>query len=323
MEKTKSQSKRSLFKRFPSWCGTLVILIVLVLVLGVASKGFLTMKNMMNILRQVSVTGIMGLGMTLVIVTSGTDLSVGSVLAFAGMVVAMLAQNGHPIAAILAGLAIATACGLINGSIIAFTGIPPFIMTLGMQLCARGAANLVTGGYPISGLCDSFKVIGGGSIFGFLPIPVLIYAVLAVISFFLLQKTPFGKQVYALGCNESAAHLCGISVKKVRTLVYTYLGLLTGIASVIITSRVNAGNASVGVNFEFDAITGAVVGGTSLAGGTGTIVGTVLGCLIVGCLDNGLTLLGVSAYYQQIFKGALIVASVILDTYRSKASQRA
>ncbi len=319
----KSRLKQSIFKKVPGWCGTLLILVLILLVLGIANEGFFTVKNVMNILRQVSVTGVIGLGMTLVIVTGGIDLSAGSVLALAGMLVAMLAQNGHPVEAVLAGVLVGVGCGFINGTVISITGIPPFIMTLGMQLCARGAANLVTGGYPVSGLCDSFKIIGGGSVLGFLPIPVIIYAVLAVISFFILQKTAFGKRVYALGCNENAAHLCGVNVKKVRTLVYTYVGLMTGIAAVVITSRVNAGNASVGLNFEFDAITGAVVGGTSLSGGTGSIVGTVLGCLIVGCLDNGLTLLGVSAYYQQIFKGLLIVVSVIVDTYRNKASQRA
>lgn len=321
MEKTKSNQK--LFNRFTSRFGTLLILIAIMIVLSIANSNFLTVKNIMNILRQVSVTGVIGLGMTLVIVTSGIDLSAGSVLAFSGMLVASLAQNNQPVVAVIVGLAVGTACGLINGLVISLTGIPPFIMTLGMQLCARGAANLVTGGYPISGLNESFKVIGGGHIFGFIPVPVVIYAVLAVISFLVLQKTAFGKRVYAIGCNEGAAHLCGVNVKKIKILVYTYIGLMTGAAAVMITSRVNAGNASVGLNFEFDAITGAVVGGTSLSGGTGSIIGTVIGCLIVGCLDNGLTLLGVSAYYQQIFKGVLIVASVIMDTYKNKVAQRA
>lgn len=315
--------KQNIFKKIPNWCGTLLILLLILLVFGIASSGFFTVKNLMNILRQVSVTGVIGLGMTLVIVTGGIDLSAGSVLAFAGMLVALLAKGGHPAEAVLVGILVGVGCGIINGTVISITGIPPFIMTLGMQLCARGAANLVTGGYPVSDLSDSFRFIGGGSVLGFLPVPVIIYAVLGVISFFVLQKTGFGKRVYALGCNENAAHLCGVNVKKVRTLVYTYVGFMTGIAAVIITSRVNAGNASVGLNFEFDAITGAVIGGTSLSGGTGTIIGTILGCVIVGCLDNGLTLLGVSAYYQQIFKGVLIVVSVIVDTYRNKTSQRA
>lgn len=319
----KDKVGQNIFKKVPNWCGTLVILVLIMIAFGIANGSFLTVKNVMNILRQVSVTGIIGLGMTMVIVTGGIDLSAGSVLAFAGMLVAILAQGGHPAAAVLVGIAVGTGCGIINGTVISLTGIPPFIMTLGMQLCARGAANLVTGGYPVAGLDDSFRVIGGGSLFKFLPIPVIIYAILAIISFFVLQKTAFGKKIYALGCNESAAHLCGVNVKKVRTLVYTYVGFMTGAAAVIITSRVNAGNASVGLNFEFDAIIGAVIGGSSLAGGSGTIIGTIIGALIVGCLDNGLTLLGISAYYQQILKGMLIVISVIVDTYRNKASQRA
>lgn len=298
--------------------GTLLVLIIIIVVLSIIQPNFLSMSNFANIMRQVSVTGIIAFGMTIVIITSGIDLSPGSTLAFAGMYVAIFASGGNNIVAVLAGIGVALACGAINGGVIAVTGIPPFIMTLGMQLMARGAANIVTSGFPITNLNSSFRVIGGGSI-GIIPVPVIIYAILAIINHMLLSKTTFGKAVYAIGGNQEAAHLCGINVKMTKFLVYAYMGIMTGIAAVILTSRVNAGNASVGVNYEFDAIIASVVGGTSLSGGVGTIFGCVIGALIVGCIDSGLTMLGVSAFYQQIFKGALIIGSVVLDTYRGKA----
>lgn len=298
--------------------GTLLVLLLIVVVLSIAEPNFLSLRNFTNILVQVSTTGIISFGMTMVIITGGIDLSPGSTLAFAGMTVAIFASAGNNVAAVCSGIGIALLCGVINGGVIALTGIPPFIMTLGMQLMARGAANIVTGGFPITNLNDSFRQIGGGSI-GILPIPILIYIILAIISHILLAKTSFGKSVYAIGGNKEAAHLCGINVKLVTFLVYVYMGIMTGIAAIILTSRVNAGNASVGVNFEFDAIIATVIGGTSLAGGVGTIFGCIVGAMVVGCIDSGLTMLGVSAFYQQIFKGALIVISVIIDTYRGRA----
>ncbi|KMZ53312.1 MULTISPECIES: ABC transporter permease [Lachnospiraceae] len=298
--------------------GTLLVLLLIIVILSIAEPNFLSLKNFTNIMRQVSVTGIISFGMTMVIITGGIDLSPGSTLAFAGMVIAIFASAGNNIAAALSGIGIALLCGVINGGVIAVTGIPPFIMTLGMQLMARGAANIVTGGFPITNLNDTFRQIGGGSV-GIIPIPIIIYAVLAVLSHLILAKTAFGKSVYAIGGNKEAAHLCGINVKLITFLVYAYMGIMTGIAAIILTSRVNAGNASVGVNYEFDAIIATVIGGTSLAGGIGTIFGCIIGALVVGCIDSGLTMLGVSAFYQQIFKGALIIVSVILDTYRSKA----
>jgi inositol transport system permease protein len=302
--------------------GTLLILILIIVIISIVEPNFLSLKNFTNIMRQVSVTGIISFGMVMVIITSGIDLSPGSTLAFAGMFVAIFANQGNNVMAVLAGIGIALLCGAINGSVIAITGIPPFIMTLGMQLMARGAANIVTGGFPITNLNSAFRKIGGGNV-GIIPVPVIIYAVLAVISHLILAKTTFGKSVYAIGGNEEAAHLCGINVKKIKFLVYAYMGIMTGVAAILLTSRVNAGNASVGLNYEFDAIIAAVIGGTSLAGGVGTISGCVIGALIVGCIDSGLTMLGVSAFYQQIFKGALIIVSVILDTYRGKSVKSA
>lgn len=302
--------------------GTLLILIGIIILLSILAPNFLSVNNFMNIILQVATTGIIAYGMVMVMITGGIDLSAGSMLAFSCMVIAVFAEKGSTATAVVLGIAVATACGLINGFVISATGIPPFIMTLGMQLILRGAANLVTGGFTVTGFDNAFKEIGQGTIGGVIPIPVVIYVVLGIIMFLVLSKTVFGRKVFAIGGNEEASRLCGVNAKRVKLAVYTISAFLTGISAVLITSRTAAGNPSVGLNYEFDAIIAAVVGGTSLSGGVGSIPGCIIGALIVGCIEAGLTMLGVSAYYKNILKGVLIIAAVIIDVSKNKLAAK-
>ena len=290
---------------------------------------FLKFRNIVNVLRQSSVIGIIALGVTFVIITGGIDLSSGSLVAMIGVISALLAREvlGLPmIIAVIAGPLAGMLAGAVNGTLHAKTGIPPFIATLGMMTVARGVGFLISKGRPIDNLSESFQVLGQGSILNigdnfFIPFPVLVFAGMALISHFLLAKTRFGKFTYALGGNEQAAYICGVNVDRHKIKVYAYAGLLTGIAAVVLTSRVSSGQPSAGDKYELDAIAGAVIGGTSLLGGIGTIGGTVIGTLIIAVTNNGLDLLGVSSYWQDILKGAIIVTAVIIDTMRHRGAK--
>lgn len=323
-EKTES-SKRDYWKekagQILSKYGMLFILIALVALMAALSPTFFTSGNLLNIVRQMSIVGIVAIGVTMIIITTGIDLSSGSVIALTSVIVASVAQvDSYPVLfAVAIGLGIGLLCGLINGSIIAKGKIAPFIVTLGMMTAARGAALLYSGGKPIGGLSESFKFIGQGSLFG-IPVPIIIFAAVAVISYILLNKTKFGKYVYAIGGNEQAAIIAGVNVTKYKILIYGYAGLLSGLAGIILTSRIASGQPTAGVMYELDAIAAAVIGGTSLAGGIGTIGGTVIGALIIGVMNNGLDLLNVSSYWQQILKGAIITVAVLIDSRKNKKS---
>lgn len=317
---TKTLKER--IKGATSKMGTLLILIGIVVLLSIMAPNFLSVNNFMNIIRQVATTGIIAYGMVLVMITGGIDLSAGSMLAFSSMVIAVFAAEGNTAAAIVVGIAVATLCGLLNGFVISITGIPPFIMTLGMQLILRGAANLVTGGFTVTGFEDTFKEIGQGTVVGVFPIPVIIYVILGILMFLVLSKTVFGRKIFAIGGNEEAARLCGVNAKRIKLAVYTLSAFMTGISAVLITSRTAAGNPSVGLNYEFDAIIAAVVGGTSLSGGVGSITGCIIGALIIGCIEAGLTMLGVSAYYKTILKGILIISAVIIDVSKNRLAAK-
>lgn len=221
---------------------------------------------------------------------------------------------------IIAALAVGALCGYINGALIAYTGIPPFIATLGMMIVARGAALLYSDGRPVSSLIDSYQWIGQGSIVG-IPVPVIIFAFMAFVSYVLLNYTRFGKYAYAIGGNETAAYVSGINVKRYKILVYTYAGLLAGISALILAARINSGQPGLGIMYELDAIAAATVGGVSHAGGIGTIQGTIIGTMIMGVLQNGLDLLNVSAYWQQVVKGLVIIFAVMFDMKRHKKSK--
>ncbi len=297
---------------------TALILLLMVIIMSFLSPAFLTSRNLINIVRQISIIAVIGMGVTFCIITTGIDLSSGSVVAFAGVVAASFGGGEHPlIAAIFFGLLAGAAAGFLNGTFSALGGIPPFIATLGMMQAARGMALIYSDGRPVTGLSPTFTFIGGGYLFG-VPVPILIMLAIGLVSHILLKKTRFGKYVYAIGGNRQAALVSGINVKKYLVLVYTYAGTLSAAAGIMLAARLAAGQPTAGVMYELDAIAAAVIGGTSLTGGIGTIPGTIIGALIMGVLNNGLVLLNVSPYAQQVVKGAIIVAAVLLDTYQKR-----
>lgn len=292
----------------------LTAFLLICLVLSLLTPGFFSIQNTTIILRQVSINGILAIGVTFVIISGGIDLSLGSVVAFTGVVAALFAHPGeHPLIvalgmAILAGLAI----GGVNGLAVTRGKVAPFIVTLGMMTIARGLALLASDGRPVTGLSDSFNYIGGGSVLG-VPIPVLIFGAIILLSSFILNKTRLGRYLYAVGGNEKAAYASGIRVNSVKVLSYMICSGLAAIAGIVLASRITTGQPNAGLAYELDAIAAVVIGGTSLSGGIGSIGGTVLGVLLIGVINNGLDLLNVSSYYQQIIKGAIIIAAALID----------
>ncbi len=312
--------KKNVASSVMSKYGIFVVLIILFVVLSFATNSFFTAQNLLNVLRQISINGILAIGVTFVIITGGIDLSLGSMLAFAGVVAASFAHPEplYPVAMIVAiGVAVGALSGSVNGSLIAFFKIPPFIATLGMTTIAKGCALVFTDGRSVIDLSDQFKVLGQGTV-GIVPIPVIIFLAVIFLGFILLHKTRFGRYVYATGGNEDAANASGVNTRKVKFIVYTMAGALCGLAGVMLASRTSAGSPAAGVGYELDAIAAAVLGGTSLAGGRGAILATIAGALIMGVLSNGLDILNVSSYIQQIVKGIIIVGAVLMDQMSKK-----
>jgi ribose/xylose/arabinose/galactoside ABC-type transport system permease subunit len=293
--------------------GTLFALLGLCVTLWILTPYFFTVSNLLNVAQQTSINAIIAVGMTFVIISAGIDLSVGSILAFAGVVLASALQAGVPIPfALLASLATGMLCGLINGLLITLGGLPPFIATLGMMSVARGATLVYAEGRPISGFDQSFRTIATSE-FLFVPLPVIVVIIVYFAAHFLLTRTKSGRYTYAMGGNEEATKLSGVSVRFHKTMVYCLSGGTSGIAAVILTARLNSAQPIAGMMYELDAIAATVIGGTSLMGGEGTLLGTLIGALIMGVLRNGLNLLGVSSFLQQIIIGAVIIAAVLLD----------
>ncbi len=293
--------------------GTLLGLIGLSIVLWIMTPYFLTVSNLLNVAQQTSINAIIAVGMTFVIITAGIDLSVGSLVAFSGVVLASVLQAGVPLPiAILVGLGVGLSCGMINGLLITHGRIPPFISTLGMMSVARGAALLYTKGRPVTGFSENYRYLATGEIFH-IPAPVIIMGVVYIIAHFVLNRTKLGRYAYAIGGNEEAAILSGINVKLYKTMVYAFCGMLSGLAAIILTARLNSAQPIAGNMYELDAIAATVIGGTSLMGGEGTVLGTLIGALIMGVLRNGLNLLGVSSFIQQIVIGSVIIIAVLMD----------
>ncbi|API91599.1 ribose ABC transporter permease [Virgibacillus sp. 19R1-5] len=295
--------------------GPLLGLFLITIVLGVMSENFFTLNNIFNLLRQVSVNALIAFGMTFVILTAGIDLSVGSTLALGSALTAgLLASGMDPFLAVCIGLLIGLILGAVNGLIIAKGKVAPFIATLATMTIFRGATLVYTDGKPITGLSDSFafEMIGKGYVFG-IPFPVIVMIVVFFSLFFVLRSTVFGRQVYAIGGNEEASKLSGIRADRVKIGVYSLTGMLSVLAGIIITSRLDSAQPTAGAMYELDAIAAVVIGGTSLSGGRGRIFGTLIGALIIGVIDNGLNLLNVSSFYQQIVKGLVILLAVLLD----------
>lgn len=300
--------------------GPLLGFAVITIILSILSPSFLSMDNILNILRQVSINALIAFGMTFVILTGGIDLSVGSMLALsAALTAGFMAGGMDPILAMLLGLLAGALMGAFNGFVITKGKVAPFIATLATMTIFRGLALVYTEGRPITGLSKdlSFELMGRGYFFG-IPVPVIWMLISYAILYFILKKTTFGRRVYAIGGNEEASILSGIKVNQVKVWVYSLTGLLSALAGIILTSRLNSAQPTAGTAYELDAIAAVVLGGTSLSGGRGWIFGTMVGALIIGVLNNGLNLLDVSSFYQQVVKGGVILLAVILD--RKKAS---
>lgn len=292
--------------------GTFAGLLALCFVLWAATPHFLTVSNLLNVLEQTSINAIVAVGMTYVIISGGIDLSVGSVLAVSGIALALALEGGLPApAAILLALATGTACGLANGLLITFGRLPPFIATLGMMSVARGAALMLAEGRPISGFSEGFRALATARVL--VPAPVLLTAAVYLIAHFVLVRTVFGRATYAIGGNEEAARLSGVHVRFHKTAVYGVAGLTSAVAAILLTARLNSAQPTAGTMYELDAIAATVIGGTSLLGGEGTLVGALIGALIMGVLRNGLNLLNVSSFFQQVVIGAVIIGAVLID----------
>ena len=291
---------------------SLIGLLILCMVISIIAPRFLTFGNLKNVFTQVSVNAVIAIGMSFVILTGGIDLSVGSILAVSGAAAAsIMSSSGNVFLAIIVALAIGTIIGLINGVLVSKGRIQAFIVTLATMTIFRGVTYVFTDGTPISGLGQSFSSIGNKMILG-LPIPVVLMVIVFGIALYILSQTRYGRYVYAIGGNEDSARLSGINTDKIKTLVYVISGAAAALSGIIVTSRIGSASPNAGVGFELDAIAAVVVGGTSLAGGEGSVVGTIIGALIIGVLNNGLNLINVSPFYQAIVKGLVILLAVMV-----------
>lgn len=301
--------------RFALRYALVIILAVFLVTLAISNQSFLTLSNMNVILIQVAGNALLATGATFVILTGGIDLSVGSIVGLAGVVAALFAQDDGTLTcaeAIALGVLAGAAIGAFNGLLVAFARVPPFVATLGNMTVASGLAFVASDGQPISGLSDQFLALSG-TIYG-ISIPVAVMVVVVVIAWIILARTKFGMHIYAVGGNPHAARVAGVNLRANRFAVYTISGLLAGVAGVILAARATAGIATNGTGYELNAIAAAVIGGISLAGGRGSIIGTVFGFLIIGVLDNGLNIINVSPFYQLIVKGLIIIGAVFIDS---------
>ena len=302
---------------------SLIVLAILCIAMTVLSPFFLSFSNFLNILLATSTIGVLAIGATLILSSAGLDLSLGSVMGLSGVVGAyFVVEAGYPWPmAIIGCLAAGAAAGFVNGELITRTRIPAFIVTLGMLGVARGIALIIPNGRAIYGLPDPVIYLGQGRPLS-IPMPVIVFIAVAVIVHYFLAYTRFGKHTLAMGDNEAAARATGIPVERLRRRLYTISGLMAGIAGLLFMARVNAGDPTAGINYELTAITAAIIGGTSLFGGKGSILGTLVGALIMGVLQNGLNLLAVQSYYQQIAIGAVLVIAVYIDQFQTSAEKK-
>ena len=293
-------------------------LIAVCLVMVVTTENFFSADNFLNIARQVSINAIIAVGMTCAILSGGIDLAVGSVMALSGTLMAGLMVAGvPPYAAILLGLGVGLAFGLFNGFFIAYADMPPIIVTLATMGIARGLALIYTGGYPIDGLPEMFAFFGRGSVLG-IQTPVVIMLLTFFLAYLLLNKTPIGRYIYAIGGNEEATRLSGVRVSRYKLLVYALSGFTSALAGLVLSSRLMSGQPNSGVSFELDAIAAVVMGGTSISGGRGAIIGTLIGAMMLGVLNNGLNMMGVSPYVQNIIKGLIILFAIYISRERRR-----
>lgn len=312
------------FKQFFDRFGMLFVLLLFCIILSFANDTFLTWGNWQNVMRQISVNGILAMGMTFVILNGGIDLSIGSLIAVSGVISAkyMVDNPDSPIIIpILLSILVCAAFGAIYGSVISWTGLPPFVVTLSVMQIARGLALAYTEGQPILIKNEAFRSIGQSKLFGIIPTLVIVFLGVFLLSHFLLKQTKFGRYNYAIGGNQAAAEASGVNVKKHKTLVYILNAAFVGLAGVVLAARTQSGQPAVGVGYECDAIAAVVIGGTSMSGGVGGVTGTIIGVFVIGIINNGLNLLGVSSYYQTVAKGLIILAAVLIDFFTKRAKK--
>ncbi|MFH0065614.1 ABC transporter permease [Peribacillus sp. NPDC056705] len=313
--KLEATGKSGIWQKF----GPLLALVLLFIVITVLNQSFMEPNNILNLLRQTSINALIAFGMTFIILTGGIDLSVGSILALSSALMAGMMVSGlDPILAILVGILLGAIMGVINGILVSKGKMAPFIVTLATMTIFRGLTLVYTDGKPITGIGDSemFQMLGRGYFLG-LPVPAVVMVIAFLILWFLLHKTSFGRKTYAIGGNEKASRISGIKVDRVKVAIYGLAGTMAAIAGAILTSRLNSAQPTAGQSYEMDAIAAVVLGGTSLSGGKGRLFGTLVGVLIIGTLNNGMNLLGVSSFYQQVVKGAVILIAVLLDRKKS------
>ncbi|HVO38731.1 MAG TPA: ribose ABC transporter permease [Spirochaetia bacterium] len=298
--------------------GILIAFVLIVIIMTILSPVFLTVTNVLNIIRQSSIYGIIAIGMTFVILTGGIDLSVGSILAIAGAIAAGSVKAGVGLGpTILIALGIGIGCGLVNGTLVTVGRITPFVVTLGMMSIARGLTLIYTRGYPISGFHPTFRYLGGGDLIA-IPFPIIVFIVTTVLAWLVLTQTRLGRYTYAIGGNEETVKLSGINAGVYKTIVYMISGAASAISALILTSRLNSAEPVAGTGYELDVIAAVVIGGTSLMGGRGSVWGTLIGALLIGVINNGMNLLGISPYFQLVVKGIIIIGAVLLDRLRQE-----
>ena len=296
--------------------GIAIAFIIICTVMTALSPVFLTVTNVLNVIRQSSIFGIMAIGMTFVILTGGIDLSVGSILAVVGAISAGMLKGGMEVLpVVILALAIGISCGLANGVLITVGRIAPFVVTLGMMSVARSLTLIYTTGYPISGFVGAFRFIGGGDILA-IPFPIVVFLLTVVIAWVILTQTRMGRYVYAIGGNEETVKLSGINADFYKTTVYVISGITAAISALILTSRLNSAEPMAGQGYELDVIAAVVIGGTSLNGGRGSVWGTLIGALLIGVINNGMNLLGIPPYFQLLVKGLIIIGAVLIDRLR-------
>ena len=300
-----------------------LILLFVIVFFSIMSQSFMTSRNILNICRQVSMIGICSVGMTMVLLTGGIDISVGSIIALSGVVAAkLIAENMWPIfPAMVVGVVIGVICGIISGVMVAKFDVPALIATLAMQSIARGIAFSLTQGIPVYGLPEQIRVLGQGYFLN-IPIPVYIMVLMFFIGWWLLEQTTFGRHVYAIGGNEEVARLPGINVMMRKLQIYAFSGFFAGLSGIIMLSRVNSGQPNTSEGFEMDVITAAVLGGVSVAGGQGKIVNVIAGVLIMGMLGNGMTLMNLDEYWQWVTRGAVLLFAVAFDNWSRKRQSK-
>lgn len=318
----KKDTKKLIFDIYSKY-GIILILLLIMVFLSIRTKGtFIGKTNLLNILKQIACIGVLACGETAIIVAGGMDLSVGSIVS---LVSVLVASTAHPdtypvIVPILVGLGIGLLCGLVNGVAVAKLGIPPFIVTMSTMTIFQGIALLITKGTPINRFSEAFNFIGGGRPLG-IPFPIFILLVVVLISWFVMRKTSIGYHITSVGGNENAAKMAGINTVRTKIFAYVFCGLLASVGGILLTSRVQSGLANLGDGLQMEAIAAAVIGGASLSGGRGNVLYTIVGACIIGVINNGMDLLQVNMYWQDIVSGGVIMLAVLLDTMKNRARQ--